>query len=170
MKLTARAADLATAHAFARHGVAPKATIDVLRATLLRTTDDGVEIIGHTLHRCHIARCAATVHIPGVAAVPAYALAALVNAMPGDATLTISYADRVVTVAAGRSRYKLPAMCASDFPTILALAAGAATIDLGEADVAALLGGPANYGKRVGSSTLWTQMISAMASSGRSSS
>jgi DNA polymerase-3 subunit beta len=141
MKFSARATDLAAALAFARRGVAAKSMADVPRTLLLRTADDGVEIVAHRIDRCHIARCAATVQTPGVIAVPADRLVPLIDATPPDAMVTISYTDTTATVAMGRSRYRLPAMHASDFPTVLAAAANAVTIDLTGADSAALLGG-----------------------------
>jgi DNA polymerase III sliding clamp (beta) subunit (PCNA family) len=97
VKIALRAADLAASLTFIRRGV-EKTTIDALRTALLRTTDDGVEIFGHTLERCHVARCAATVHMPGAVAVPVRRLAALIDATPGDAAVTIAYMDATVTV------------------------------------------------------------------------
>jgi DNA polymerase-3 subunit beta len=143
VKIAHRAADLAAALAFIRRGVEQKATVDVLRTALLRTAGDGVEIVGHTLERCHVARCAATVHMPGAIAVPAHRLAALIDATPPDTMVTITHADGAATVAAGRSRYRLPAMHASSFPIVLTPAADAITLDLTDADLAALLGRPA---------------------------
>jgi DNA polymerase-3 subunit beta len=136
VKIAVRATDLA----FIRRGVKQTGNIDVLRTALLRTDGDGVELIGHMLDRCHVARCPAMVQTSGAAAVQAHRLTELIEATAPDAAITISYADTTVTVAAGRSRYRLPAMPASDFPMVLAPAGDAVTIDLGAADVAALIG------------------------------
>jgi DNA polymerase III subunit beta len=142
VKISARAADLNAAIAFTRRGVERKAT-DILRVVLLRTTGDSVEIIGHTLDRCHAARCPAAVHVPGVGAVPAHRLAELIDATPAHAMVTITSADGTVTVAAGCSRYRLPALPVDDFPTLVAPGSDAVSFDLTDADVAALLSGPA---------------------------
>jgi DNA polymerase-3 subunit beta len=142
MKFSAIAADLAAPITFACRAVAAKATIDISGTVLLRTSGVGIEITGHTLSRMHTARCPAKVATPGAAAVPAVRLAALIDATPPEAMVSIAYADGTVTVAAGRSRYKLPALPAIDFPIELVLSGKTATIELAKEDIAALIGAP----------------------------
>lgn len=144
MKFSARAGDLATTVAFARRGVEAKTKFDILKTMLLRTSaGGGVEIIGHSLTRMHIACPPATVHTPGTAAVPADRLTGLIGAMPPNATVTITSADATVTVMAECSRCRLPALPAIDFPMELATkAADVVAIDLGAGDFPALLRNP----------------------------
>jgi DNA polymerase III subunit beta len=111
---------------------------------LLRTSaDGGVEIIGHSPTRMHTACAPATVHLPGAAAVSAHRTTGLINATPRGAIVTITCAEGAVTVAAGRSRYRLPALPVNDSQTLLAPGSDAVSFDLTNADVAALLSGPA---------------------------
>jgi DNA polymerase-3 subunit beta len=141
MRFTARTDTLATVIAFARRGAEVKSKT-VLNCVLLRVDGcGGVEITGHALNHCHTAVCAATVHETGGIAVPANRLGALLDAMPGNSEVTVASTDAAVMVQAGRSRYRLSALPAADFPAPLTPKA-AASVTLTPADTAALLVAP----------------------------
>jgi DNA polymerase-3 subunit beta len=124
MTFTAKAADLAAALGFARRGIL-KSDVPILGTALIRTDGDAVSVTTHALDS---ARCPATVGEADVIAVPAVRLGALIGATPGDVTVTFARDGPAASVAAGRSRYRLPALPAGDFPALLAPGAAAAVM------------------------------------------
>jgi DNA polymerase III sliding clamp (beta) subunit (PCNA family) len=139
MELTARAGNLAHALAHVRRGVVARSDIPISNTTLITAAVDGATIVTHALNTTHTARCETMGDfIPGAVAVPAGKLAALLEAMPADATVTIASDGPAATVATGRSRYRLPALSPGDFPDPLTPSDDVTAVTLTADDVSAM--------------------------------
>jgi DNA polymerase-3 subunit beta len=138
MKFTAQAADLAAALGFTGRGIV-NSDIPILKTALIRTDGDAVTVTTHTLNTCRSARCPAKVGEADIIAVPVVPLGALIGAMSGDVAVTIAREGAAASVAAGRSRYRLPALPPGDFPALLVPGADAAVLALTVDDVDVLL-------------------------------
>jgi DNA polymerase III subunit beta len=139
VRFSATAGDLAAALGHVRRGAMVK-SVPILSSVLTEVTDDGVIILtSHALDVCHTARCAATVSEPGIVAVSAAKLAALVAAMPKLAAVAFAREGDALSVRSGRSRSKLATMPVDHFPNPLTVGDDSASVTLTADDVDALL-------------------------------
>jgi DNA polymerase-3 subunit beta len=145
MRFVAKVNALAAAVAFAQRGADDRAKVAVLGCALLQAYGDGIaEVTGCTSTRCHTATIRTiTTEETGAAAVPCERLTGLLGATLPDSEITFATAGSAVTVGAGGSRYRLPALPADAFPALLAPGRDAITLTLSAADVAMLLTAPA---------------------------
>jgi hypothetical protein len=140
MNVVAITGVLATAVAYARRSADPRAKIDALTAVLVRAEGDGIEVVGHNLENCQASIVsAAAVYEAGAVAVSADRLAGVLGAMPGDLEVALATSDAVLTVSAGRSRYRLATLPVEDFPTPLAVSGDATSFTLSPPDASPLL-------------------------------
>lgn len=119
MKLIAERDHLIAALTPAARIARPKSGIPILNHVLLQATGDRLTIMAHDLSACVSSFCVAQVDIEGSCAVPADALARLLGNMAKGSQVALQLNDPEISIRAGRSRYTLPILPASDFPAPL---------------------------------------------------
>jgi DNA polymerase-3 subunit beta len=97
-------------------------SIPILGAALI-DAGDRITFSGTDLDLSLRAECAGTVVAAGRAAVPADALSGLLAGLAADAEVAVETVDAGVQVKAGRSRYRLEGLPASEFPPLPAMPA-----------------------------------------------
>ena len=113
-------------------------TLPVLANLLLVGQDGEVSFTGTDLEVELVARVQAEVSDPGEVTVPARKLHDICKALPDGAVLELDIGSDRGTIRAGRSRYVLAALPATDFPVIDEMTVGE-TIEMPAADLAELL-------------------------------
>ncbi|HET9031426.1 MAG TPA: DNA polymerase III subunit beta [Dokdonella sp.] len=93
-------------------------TLPVLSNLLVNVTDDGVSFTGTDLEVEMVARVGAEDLLPGEVTIPARKLFDICRALPDGARVKIELNGDRVSVSAGRSRFTLATLPASEFPTI----------------------------------------------------
>lgn len=93
-------------------------TLPVLSNLLVNVGDDGVSFTGTDLEVEMIARVAAEDLVPGEVTIPARKLFDICRALPDGARVKVELNGDRVSVSAGRSRFTLATLPASEFPTI----------------------------------------------------
>lgn len=117
MELTVRQSDLSSMLARAAGIASAKSPLAVLKAVLLEANADGLTARATDTYQGVEERVAATVKVPGVIAVDAVRIAAVVKSLPaGDVTLKL--VKDQLEVRAGKAKLKVPTMRAEDFPAI----------------------------------------------------
>ncbi len=133
MQLTAQAGELGPALGLAKLLVDdPKLSkIEALTAVRIRTGADTITITADVVDQALTITAPATIEAPADFAVPGERLAALINALPSDATVKVAARDKAVNIICGRSRYQLPTIPLADLPASLAIdhESGAVTLD-----------------------------------------
>ncbi|GJD65148.1 DNA polymerase III subunit beta [Methylobacterium frigidaeris] len=98
-------------------------TIPILSNVLLHAEGDTLAVTGTDLDIYLTTRVPATVTAAGSITLPAGALHDIARKLPGDAVVTIEDGGNgQVSVRAGRSRFTLGSLPASDFPAVLGMA------------------------------------------------
>jgi DNA polymerase III subunit beta len=115
-----------------------KTKSSILSHLLIEAAGNGVTVTGTDLNIAISTSIEADIAEPGAAAVQAERLHQLVGTLPSDATVTVEGGDGGLAIKSGRSRYRLPALPAGDFPAPSAANPGAAEWKLAAADVATL--------------------------------
>ncbi len=93
-------------------------TLPVLSNLLVNVGEDGVSFTGTDLEVEMIARVAAEDLVPGEVTIPARKLFDICRALPDGARVKVELSGDRVSVSAGRSRFTLATLPASEFPTI----------------------------------------------------
>ncbi len=93
-------------------------TLPVLANVLLVVEDDVVGLTGSDLEVEMFARCAAEQTERGEITLPARKLFDIVRALPDGSRIDVSQSGDRVTLKAGRSRFTLSTLPASEFPTV----------------------------------------------------
>jgi DNA polymerase-3 subunit beta len=127
MKFEAKAADLARAATAAARIIDAKTKIPILHNLLLTASEGAVQVLGHDLDLSMAVICAADVGEAGCVAVPGERFMKLLAGL--DVDVRIQTADTALAIKAGRSRYKLPTLPASDFPAPISAAGQAFELD-----------------------------------------
>lgn len=120
LKFSIDRADLLQATAAALQVVESRTTIPILTNFLLRAGPDGLVVTGTNLDTQTTAHAKAEVEVAGSIAVPAKALHDVVKKLPAGARVSVSTDPETMRtlVTAGRSRFQLPSLPASDFPVL----------------------------------------------------
>jgi DNA polymerase-3 subunit beta len=142
MKITAKAGDLAEALALAElalTGLAPEMAkrIVALSAVRIQAADGVVSLTANVLDFAITVKAEAEIDEPSDIAVPLKALAGLVAGYSKDTTITISTADKVMTITGDNGRFRLPIIPIDDMPAVPEL--DAANLELETADMLRLL-------------------------------
>lgn len=104
-------------------------TLPILGNFLLSASDDSIEITGTDLEVEIRARSAATIERSGDATLPARKLIDICRALPEGVEIVLKVENERATLVAGRSRFTLSTLPASDFPA-METGAGAERIEL----------------------------------------
>jgi DNA polymerase-3 subunit beta len=115
------------------------ANIPILRHILLNVEGAQLTMTGHDMTASCEAHLGIDAPANGSCAVPADAIVRLMGSIPKAAHVTVEQDGLVVTVKSGRSRYKLAALDAANFPAALACENGAG-VELSAEDVETLFG------------------------------
>ncbi len=121
MKITLAVSDLQAALDPVVRAVEKNTTIPILGNLLLTATDSGIALKGSDLDLEIESKIACSVTTSGVVTVPAHLLLAIVKKLSPDAEVTLESKDTGISVRCGRSRFSLPTLEPSDFPTFDAL-------------------------------------------------
>ncbi|RMH16963.1 MAG: DNA polymerase III subunit beta [Acidobacteria bacterium] len=104
-----------------------RSTIPVLSHLLLRAIDDRLEVAATDLEVSLTSSCEAEVEEEGAIALQAKKLLEIVRACEGDdVALSLDSETQTVSLAAGKSRFKIRGLPADDFPTLPSLEADGA--------------------------------------------
>jgi DNA polymerase-3 subunit beta len=118
MKLTAPREDLLAPLQDIIGVVERRQTMPVLANVLLSTRDDQLSVTGTDLEVELLATSRASVQQPGDITVPGRKLLDIVRSLPESASITLSVDGDRVSLRAGRSRFTLSSLPASEFPVI----------------------------------------------------
>lgn len=130
MKLTVERDAIVAAVAALRPIVLTSTQIPILTCVKIEASGAQMTIEASDLDHCAIATVPADVPHMGDVAVDAQRLYGLLSTLPAGAHVAMETAGDVLAVACGRSRYRLPALPAVDFPKQLAPSADGASVSL----------------------------------------
>ncbi len=117
MKLTVERTDLLRALTIAERGVNAKSPIPIYGALMLEATADQLRVTGTDGEVTLTAACLATVDKPGKTAVLAANCGAILRGLAGD-TVSLALDKTQLTLAAGRSRYKVSVLTGEAWPPV----------------------------------------------------
>lgn len=143
MKFTAQASSLLPTLKLAQARAKSGSPIPILGHILLTVDGNRLTATGNDLDASTQAFATVEGGSNGSCAVPAETLVRLVSALPGEAHLSIEADSKQIALKAGKSRYKLPILPASDFPQAFACE-GKFSVDLSAADISQLFTRPAS--------------------------
>lgn len=118
MKITCDRAELSEALGLAASVIPPRSPRPVLQNVCLRTTPQGIEVLATDLEvslRAKVTRV--DVERPGEALIPAARAVAILRELEGD-KVEIACEDRIATITAGGSRFKIVGEDPREFPQI----------------------------------------------------
>ena len=118
MKLTAKREDLLTPLQSVIGVVERRQTMPVLANVLLSARDKRLGVTGTDLEVELVAATQVQVEMPGDVTVPGRKFLDILRALPGGADITLATEGERVTVRAGRSRFTLSTLPASEFPVL----------------------------------------------------
>src|SRR5690606_10569649 len=115
-----------------------KQTMPVLANVLLSAKGNRLSVTGTDLEVELVASGEVSVAQPGEITVPGRKLLDIAKSLPSDATVTVAVEGEKVKVSAGRSRFTLSSLSASEFPVVESINA-TQTITLPQAELARLI-------------------------------
>jgi DNA polymerase-3 subunit beta len=118
MKLTAAREDLLAPLQSVIGVVERRQTMPVLANVLLAARDNKLSVTGTDLEVELVASCAVSVQQPGDITVPGRKLLDIFRSLPEKVSVTVSTEGERVSVRAGRSRFTLSSLPASEFPLV----------------------------------------------------
>lgn len=130
MKFTVQTKDLKSALALAMACCPGKSTIPILSHVLIAADAGGLAIAASDLDREVKLHCAATVREPGTEAIGGAMLSSIVAQLRPGSELSLQSEDGKVKLISGRSRFSIPTLPATDFPSLGDPAADAAEYTL----------------------------------------
>src|SRR5215475_8164128 len=95
-----------------------KTTIPVLSHLLLTAREDKLHLAATDLDVSLTSRCDADVKRDGGIAVQAKKLMEIIRSLTGDEVLLVQEEPRVLTIRAGKSRFRIHGLSPDDFPTL----------------------------------------------------
>jgi DNA polymerase-3 subunit beta len=95
-----------------------KTTIPVLSHLLLTAREDSLHLAATDLDVSLTSRCEADVKREGAIAVQAKKLMEIIRSLTGEEVLLVQEEPRILTIRAGKSRFKIHGLSPDDFPTL----------------------------------------------------
>jgi DNA polymerase III sliding clamp (beta) subunit (PCNA family) len=120
MKLTVDRAEFARALAYANAIVEKRNTIPVLSNVLLDASAEGLRIVATDLNMQIGLTVPATVEAEGSTTVSAQLLNSIIRELPDGSQVELSLGENRLNLVSGRSRYRLQAIPADQFPVMKA--------------------------------------------------